>query len=89
MPILSIIESSIELHLTSLLRFLQALWILQDGYAVVAVDGPGEYPVVAAARAGDDCSELHLKPGTVVYITTGGGHLCSQFSSRDASGFRV
>lgn len=45
---------------------------IKDGYAVVASDGPGEYPVVAAARAGDDCFQLHLKPGTVVYITTGG-----------------
>jgi len=48
-------------------------WFMQDGYAVVAADGPGEYPVVAAARAGDDCSQLHLESGTVVYITTGGG----------------
>jgi gephyrin len=46
---------------------------LQDGYAVVAADGPGEYPVVGASRAGDDNSEVHLQPGTVTYITTGGG----------------
>jgi len=50
---------------------------MQDGYAVVAADGPGEYPVIAAARAGDDCSQLHLGSGTVVYITTGGGTLAS------------
>ena len=40
---------------------------------MVAADGPGEYPVVAAARAGDDCSQLRVEPGSVVYITTGGG----------------
>lgn len=40
---------------------------------MVAADGPGEFPVVAASRAGDDCSQLRLEPGSVVYITTGGG----------------
>ncbi|KAG0570477.1 hypothetical protein KC19_6G165500 [Ceratodon purpureus] len=45
---------------------------VKDGYAVVAADGPGEYPVVAASRAGDDSTQLHLEAGSVVYITTGG-----------------
>jgi gephyrin len=45
---------------------------LQDGYAVVASDGPGEYPVVAEARAGDDALGVVVTPGTVAYVTTGG-----------------
>jgi gephyrin len=45
---------------------------IKDGYAVVAADGEGEYPVVAEARAGDDAAALHLQPGTIAYITTGG-----------------
>ncbi len=28
--------------------------------------------MVAEARAGDDAAALHLQPGTVAYITTGG-----------------
>lgn len=40
---------------------------------MVAADGPGEYPVVGAARAGSYSSQLQLQPGSVVYITTGGG----------------
>lgn len=39
---------------------------------MVAADGPGEYPVVAEARAGDDSSHLRLQSGSVAYITTGG-----------------
>lgn len=46
--------------------------LLQDGYAVVASDGPGEYPVIAEARAGDDALGVVVTPGTVAYVTTGG-----------------
>nr|KYP71069.1 Molybdopterin biosynthesis protein CNX1 [Cajanus cajan] len=45
---------------------------VKDGYAVVAADGPGEYPVVAESRAGDDALGVTLSPGTVAYVTTGG-----------------
>jgi gephyrin len=45
---------------------------LQDGYAVVSSDGPGEYVVVGEARAGCMQQDLALKPGQVAYITTGG-----------------
>eukprot|EP00250_Pteridium_aquilinum_P007913 c17529_g1_i2 orf=103-2175(+) len=45
---------------------------IKDGYAVIANDGPGDYPVIAEARAGDDASNIVLTPGTVAYITTGG-----------------
>lgn len=46
--------------------------MLQDGYAVVASDGPGEYPVIAESRAGNDALGVTLTPGTVAYVTTGG-----------------
>ncbi|CAI7807013.1 unnamed protein product, partial [Closterium sp. NIES-54] len=45
---------------------------IKDGYAVVAADGPGEYPIIAEARAGDDAANVVVTPGTVAYITTGG-----------------
>uniref|UniRef100_A0A453D5B2 Molybdopterin biosynthesis protein CNX1 n=2 Tax=Aegilops tauschii subsp. strangulata TaxID=200361 RepID=A0A453D5B2_AEGTS len=45
---------------------------VKDGYAVVAADGPGEYPVIAEARAGDDALGVVVTPGTVAYVTTGG-----------------
>ncbi|KAK7372644.1 hypothetical protein VNO80_06031 [Phaseolus coccineus] len=45
---------------------------VKDGYAVIAADGPGEYPVVAESRAGDDALGVTLSPGTVAYVTTGG-----------------
>ncbi|XP_050367990.1 molybdopterin biosynthesis protein CNX1 [Argentina anserina] len=45
---------------------------VKDGYAVVASDGPGEYPVVAEARAGSDGVGMSVTPGTVAYVTTGG-----------------
>ncbi|KAL5580014.1 hypothetical protein UlMin_012456 [Ulmus minor] len=45
---------------------------IKDGYAVVASDGPGEYPVIAEARAGNDGLGVTVTPGTVAYITTGG-----------------
>lgn len=45
---------------------------VKDGYAVVAGDGPGEYPVIAESRAGDDAVGVTVTPGTVAYVTTGG-----------------
>uniref|UniRef100_A0ACD5UD92 Uncharacterized protein n=1 Tax=Avena sativa TaxID=4498 RepID=A0ACD5UD92_AVESA len=45
---------------------------VKDGYAVVASDGPGEYSVIAEARAGDDALGVVVAPGTVAYVTTGG-----------------
>lgn len=39
---------------------------------MVASDGPGEYPVIAEARAGDDAADITLLSGAVAYITTGG-----------------
>ncbi len=42
----------------------------QDGYAVVASDGPGEYDVVGESRAGS-IDDLPMRPGVVAYITTG------------------
>lgn len=46
--------------------------ILQDGYAVVASDGPGEYPIITESRAGNDGLGVIVVPGTVAYVTTGG-----------------
>ena len=43
---------------------------IKDGYAVVAGDGPGIYPVVGAATAGH-LPDFTLQPGQVAYITTG------------------
>ncbi|XP_011090256.1 molybdopterin biosynthesis protein CNX1 isoform X1 [Sesamum indicum] len=45
---------------------------IKDGYAVVASDGPGEYPVITEARAGDDGIDVKVTPGTIAYVTTGG-----------------
>ena len=45
---------------------------MQDGYAVVASDGPGEYPVITESRAGNDGLGVVVTPGTVAYVTTGG-----------------
>ncbi|ONK72484.1 uncharacterized protein A4U43_C04F19910 [Asparagus officinalis] len=44
----------------------------QDGYAVVASDGPGVYPVITESRAGNDGIGVVVTPGTVAYVTTGG-----------------
>ncbi|KAG5566413.1 hypothetical protein RHGRI_002104 [Rhododendron griersonianum] len=44
----------------------------KDGYAVVATDGPGEYPVITESRAGNDGVDVTVTPGTVAYVTTGG-----------------
>eukprot|EP01052_Picozoa_sp_SAG31_P021504 SAG31_NODE_1667_length_7578_cov_4.345233_2_plen_739_part_00 len=42
-----------------------------DGYAVVAEDGPGEYPVAYRCVAGVDFGSQALQRGEVAYITTG------------------
>ena len=41
-----------------------------DGYAVVAADGPGDYPLVGEVSAGA-LAEFGVEAGTVAYITTG------------------
>ncbi|RWW45229.1 hypothetical protein BHE74_00048950 [Ensete ventricosum] len=41
---------------------------LQDGFAVVASDGPGVYTVITESRAGDDGVGVVVTPGTVAYI---------------------
>lgn len=43
---------------------------IKDGYAVVAADGPGDYPMVGAVTAGR-IADFQVQPGTVAYITTG------------------
>ncbi|KAL6518700.1 calnexin Cnx1 [Orobanche hederae] len=45
---------------------------IKDGYAVLASDGPGEYPVITESRAGDDGIDVTVTPGTIAYVTTGG-----------------
>ena len=42
----------------------------KDGYAVVAADGPGEYPLIGEVSAGS-LADFTVEPGTVAYITTG------------------
>ncbi|KAJ0913097.1 putative transferase [Helianthus annuus] len=48
---------------------------IKDGYAVIAADGPGEYPVITESRAGNDGLGVTVTPGTVAYVTTGGNLL--------------
>lgn len=48
----------------------------QDGYAVVAADGPGEYTVLGESRAGH-MDDITLTAGHVAYITTGDKHALS------------
>ncbi len=43
---------------------------IKDGYAVVAADGPGVYPIIGEATAGR-MADFTVEPGTVAYITTG------------------
>ncbi|RIA89485.1 hypothetical protein C1645_797165 [Glomus cerebriforme] len=44
-----------------------------DGYAVVASDGPGIYPVIGVSIANASQTEtMQLKPGQIARITTGG-----------------
>ncbi|KAI5667091.1 hypothetical protein M9H77_16944 [Catharanthus roseus] len=45
---------------------------IKDGYAVVASDGPGDYPVITESRAGNDAVGVTVTSGTVAYVTTGG-----------------
>ncbi|KAM7258027.1 hypothetical protein ACFE04_013768 [Oxalis oulophora] len=45
---------------------------IKDGYAVVASDGPGVYPVITESRAGNDAIHVTITPGTIAYVTTGG-----------------
>ena len=42
---------------------------MKDGYAVVAADGPGDYPLIGAVTAGR-VPDFRVKPGTLAYITT-------------------
>ena len=48
---------------------------MQDGYAVLASDGPGEYVVAFAAHAGHQ--QPRVESGSVAYITTGDPRLVS------------
>jgi len=43
---------------------------VKDGYAVVAADGAGVYPIVGEVTAGH-VADFRVEPGTVAYITTG------------------
>jgi len=43
---------------------------VKDGYAVVAADGPGTYPVIGEVTAGR-MADFVVTPGTLAYITTG------------------
>ncbi len=43
---------------------------VKDGYAVVAADGPGDYPVIGEVTAGR-VADFTVTSGTVAYITTG------------------
>jgi len=43
---------------------------IKDGYAVVAADGSGVYPVIGSVTAGR-LADFTVKPGTIAYITTG------------------
>ncbi|GMG98373.1 hypothetical protein Nepgr_000213 [Nepenthes gracilis] len=45
---------------------------VKDGFAVIAADGPGEYPIITESRAGNDGVGVIVTPGTVAYVTTGG-----------------
>ena len=43
---------------------------VKDGYAVVAADGPGTYPIVGEAIAGR-MADFVVTPGAAAYVTTG------------------
>ena len=43
---------------------------VKDGYAVIAADGPGTYPVIGEVTAGR-MADFAVTPGSVAYITTG------------------
>lgn len=42
---------------------------LQDGYAVIAADGTGTFPIAGEVRSGE--TGVHVATGAVAYITTG------------------
>ena len=44
---------------------------IMDGYAIVASNGVGVYPVVESIEAGDDVIALKVAAGEVAWITTG------------------
>ncbi|KAF0692496.1 Aste57867_16440 [Aphanomyces stellatus] len=44
---------------------------VMDGYAVVASDGVGEFPVLNRVAAGDVPNSVYVTPGHVAYVTTG------------------
>ena len=43
---------------------------VKDGYAVIAADGPGTYPLIGEVTAGR-MADFTVTPGTVAYVTTG------------------
>lgn len=43
---------------------------VKDGYAVIAADGPGTYPLIGEVTAGR-MADFAVTPGTVAYVTTG------------------
>ena len=43
---------------------------IKDGYAVIAADGPGDYPLIGRITAGL-LADFSVRPGSVAYITTG------------------
>ena len=66
---------------------------IMDGYAVIAADGPGEYPVAGQVLAGHPAGYVQ-KPGQVSYITTGapiprGADAVVRIEDTEPSGDRV
>ncbi len=66
---------------------------IMDGYAVVAADGPGEYPVAGQVMAGHPAGYVQ-EPGQVSYITTGapmpeGADAVVRIEDTEPSGDRV
>lgn len=57
-------------HVSGASRHARCPRAVQDGYAVIAADGPGEYPVVGESRAGA-MDDINLQAGQIAYITTG------------------
>ena len=45
---------------------------IKDGYAVVASDGPGVYPVIGAATAGSTNAGHVVQPSQIIRVNTGG-----------------
>jgi gephyrin len=43
---------------------------IKDGYAVIAADGPGDYPLIGTVTAGR-MADFRVQQGSVAYITTG------------------